>query len=245
VFVMGYNIPDWHDFLTPGYVLFTPLIGFGLLRVWEAVEPRLAVLTDRYGAWTRVARGLVFAGGALLVLLVMMAMGFRDARDAVQVDWDVKARTLIGASEGREALFLMPYTFSAGYYYGYSLAYYAYIDHAEHFTTVPPYDLTGLPLGKEPLYRAWQKVEPMLSPAKLEEAAADGSLSLMYLIDPDEPRFKHLGLLPMCVDGRDLIAGYQVVAVKDGAAVKPLVDEAMWAQISLRVVFQGDTAKCP
>lgn len=232
VFVMGYNIPDWHDFLMPSYVLFTPLIGYGMARVWDAIKQLRLV--------QRIAPAV--AGAALLVIAVMGAFTFTTIRESTRTDWAGNARALIAAADGEDTLLIMPGTFSAAYYYGYAVPYYTHVDGAARFTSVSPFDLPGLPLGNAPLYADWDEVAPMLEPEALRAAADAGSLPRIFVIDASEPRVAHLGLLPICAEG--VIVGYEVIGVRWNTTPFPLIDRGMFDALMPYIVFDGAPAMC-
>jgi hypothetical protein len=249
IFVMGYNIPDWHDFMSPSYMLFTPMLGYGVLRIWQEIIPRpgpmSTTLQARALAMLRRAAGPVLAAAEVLALLVLLLTYYPTLDENSTSDWDENSRVLIAAAEGDRALLLMPYTFSAAYYYSYAVPYYALLDGATNFSTVPPYDLAGLPLGDEPLYVPYPEVADFVQPDTLIQAARGGFIPRYFIVDPSESRFNYMGLLPVCVPGGDVIAGYEVVAVEMRDELFPLVDSGKWAGIEPWVVFPGKTAACP
>jgi hypothetical protein len=249
IFVMGYNIPDWHDFMSPGYVLFTPLLGYGVLRIWQEIIPRAGPMaTTRQAQMLTMLRrvaGPVLIIGEGLALLVLLLTYYPTLDENSTSDWDEKSRALIASTNGDRAMLLMPYTFSAAYYYSYAVPYYALIDGAKNFSTVPPYDLAGLPLGDAPLYVPYPEVADFVQPDTLFQAARSGFMPRYFIADPSEPRFNYMGLMPVCVPASDVIAGYEVVAVEMRGEVFPLVNESKWAQIEPWVVFPGETAVCP
>jgi hypothetical protein len=123
-------------------------------------------------------------------------------------------------------------------------SYYAYLDKKPQFSVVPPPDIE-LPLGSEPLYRTWKSTEDLLTPDALIERRDSGSLPTLIVIDPSEARVAEYGLLPICVPGSDLIAGYEVTAVEVNGEVIPLIDAPRWAAVEPWVVFGGERAQCP
>jgi hypothetical protein len=249
IFVMGYNIPDWHDFMSPSYVLFTPLLGYGLLRIWQEIIPRPGPMSTPRRAkmlsMLRRAAGPALVAAEMLALLLLLLTYYPNLDENTTSDWDEKSRTLIAASEGERAMLLMPYTFSAVYHYSYAVPYYAFIDGARNFSTVPPYDLAGLPLGADPLYVPYPDVAPFVQPDRLLQASRAGLRPRYFILDPTEQRFNYMGLLAICLPGTNVIAGYEVVAVRIWGEVSPLVDAEKWAQIERWVVFQGQIADCP
>jgi hypothetical protein len=249
IFVMGYNIPDWHDFLSPSYVLFTPLLGYGVLRIWQEIIPRPGPMsTPRYArmlAMLRRAAGPVLAIAEGLALLVLLLTYYPNLNENTTSDWDEKSRALIAAAKGERAMLMMPYTFSVAYNYAYAVPYYALIDDVRNFSTVPPYDMSGLPLGAVPLYMPYPDIAPYVQSDSLIHAYLGGFKPRYFIIDSSEQRFNFMGLLPVCVPGQELIAGYEVVAVVADDEVFPLINADQWTQIEPWVVFQGETAVCP
>ena|GEM_PF-668109 len=248
-FVMGYNIPDWHDFLSPSYVIFTPMIGYGMMRVWQVLSAQLAPMASGWQArafpMARQILGPALAGISALALVVLALTYYPNVDGNSKTDWEANAHTLMAYADHDESLLLMPYTFSAAYTYSYAIPYYAFMDKDITFHAVPPYDLKGLPLGAKPTYVPWPEVAPNLTARKLVEASQAGTIPRYFLIDPSESRFKHMGMLPVCATSSDIIAGYEVVAVQHNGEITTLVSADRWNQVKEWVVFQDETAICP
>jgi hypothetical protein len=65
------------------------------------------------------------------------------------------------------------------------------------------------------------------------------------LIDSGDERAADWGLLPICTADGESIAGYEVVAVRQGETISPLVAGSRWNGVRESVVFGGEAANCP
>ncbi len=246
-FIMGYAIPDWHDFMSPSYVLFTPLIAYGALRLWQDIIPRPApMLAENRARLLRFVRSIaapILLVAALGVIALKLAEYYPDINANTQNDWAIKARTLL-AEAGSEIWLVMPHPGSTAFVYSYAIPYYAYLDQTPGFSAVPPPEIDS-PFGREPLYRSWRSVEPWLQSEAIIENAQSSAPRTLLVIDPSEPRVADWGLLPICLPGEDIIAGYEVVAVRRSGEVVPLIAPDRWAEVARWVVFAGAPATCP
>jgi hypothetical protein len=234
VFVISYAIPDWHDFLTPCYVLFAPLIGYGSLRLLEAVFPPVT----QQPMWMRQT-GLALmtlAGVATVGITLLANLPVVDQSDLTQFDTESHA-LLEGASPG--AWLIMPSPNSAAYYYSWAVRYTAFEEQIEEFSAIAPPELDPPP-GPAPAYRSWATVADRLSVQGLTQEPRQ-----VFLVDASDPRAAEYVLLPICVQGTDVIAGYEVVGVIDGEAGIPLVSSERWASIESLVNQAGEAAHCP
>ncbi len=230
LFVIAYAIPDWHDFLTPCYVAFAPLAACGVMRVREAAFPRL-----RGPAWL-IAPAAGAAGAVLLAVTLLVNLPLVDQRD--QTAYEVNGRALL-AQARPGAWLLMPHPNSAAFYYSWAVRYLAFEQGLAGFSAVAPAEVDPPP-GPPPAYLAWTDAAPALTPEAL--AASPRQL---FVLDPGEARVADYGLLPVCAPGAEVIAGYEVVAVRQGEQTVPLVGPERWAQVEPLIVFAGQPAACP
>jgi hypothetical protein len=236
VFVIAYAIPDWHDFLTPCYVLFAPLIAEGAFQVWDWLAKRVGLAAVPRWRTRIVAPGLSVL--AALALLVAMLNGWWLVDQSQRTEFETNGRTLIGEARSG-AWLLMPHPNSAAFYYSWAVRYLAFLEEVPEFSAVTPPEIDPPP-GPEPGYRSWASTAPALGPAALIESPRQ-----VFVLDPSEPRVADYGLLPVCVPGTETIAGYEVVAVRQGETVTPLVDTDRWAEVEPWAVFGGAAAVCP
>jgi hypothetical protein len=235
VFVIGYAIPDWHDFLTPVYVIFAPLMGYGGLVVWRQVEQLLP--DGRSLARRGSAAAVVCAGVVSLAVIGYGNWPLVDQSD--NVAYEVNGRALLEQTQPG-AWLVMPLPDSPAFYYSWAVRYLA-------FAQEPPSDLIAVappqinpPPGPEPYYRAWADAEAQLTTDGLRAGHPQ-----LLVVDSTEVRFGDLGMLPLCtVDGQS-IAGYEIVAVLVDGEPVPIIDGERWAAVREYVVFGGAEAHCP
>jgi len=238
LFVISYNIPDWHDFMTPVYVLFTPLISYGVLRLWQLLEPQADELHLKGRLWA--ARAYPIA----LVLVGTLMLGFSWYVHLPQVDQS-RQGTLISASEALlehaapDALFLMPRPSSPSFIYSWAVRYTAFAtDLAPGLRVVAPPEVDPPP-GPAPYYVRWADAAPFLSPDALLRNRPE-----VYVADWADDRLEGWQLLPICTD-RGHLAGYRVVAVLIEGEPHPIVDDAAW-EAAQPYLFNGKgQARCP
>jgi hypothetical protein len=239
VFVMGYAIPDWHDFLTPVYVIFAPLVAFGALRLWELTAPHVERLFSGNTALLRRVYLGTLAGAALLSMVIIAAVNLPLVDRSGETDYQVNGRILLSHAEPG-AWLLMPHPHSTAFYYSWALRYLAFAeDLAPGLVAIAPQEVDPPP-GPEPYYRAWADAAPNLTPDALVETRPQ-----VFVVDPDDARIAGLGLLPICTPDGQTIAGYEVVAVLSGGEPVPLVEAERWQTVREYVVFGGEEARCP
>lgn len=236
LFVLGYNIPDWHDFLTPVYVIFAALVGYGAQRVWELLRPQASALLKQN---RRVAG---YAYPVVLIALAALALGVSLYAHLPLVDqsddtaYEVRARALLDQAEPGVWV-LMPRSNSPAFYYSWAVRYVALArGQAISVVSAPEVDP---PPGPPPGYIRWADAEGELAPEALIESGRQ-----VFALEWADERLAGLGLLAVCTGG-DEIAGYEVVAVERGGEIAPLVDAARWERISGDVAFDGSAAACP
>jgi hypothetical protein len=238
-FVMGYDIPDWHDFLTPCYVLFAPLLGYGALRLWLLLKRDSRRFTLKGQMWADYAypAALTAVGLALLVLSFFVNIPLVDQSE--DTAYEVNGLALLAQVEPG-AWLLMPHPDSAAFYYSWAVRYLALAARPPVELTVVTPEQVNPPPGPAPYYLAWADAAPQLEPDAL---LANGRQIL--LLDPGDERAAAWGLLPICTPDGESIAGYEVVAVREGGSIQPLMGASRWEAVRESVVFFGEAASCP
>jgi hypothetical protein len=238
-FVMGYDIPDWHDFLTPCYVLFAPLLGYGTLRLWLLLKRDSRRFTLRGQMWAEYTypAALAAVGVGLLALGLFVNIPLVDQSE--DTAYEVNGRALLEQVEPG-AWLLMPNPDSAAFYYSWAVRYLALAARPPVELTVVTPEQVNPPPGPAPYYLAWADAAPQLEPDAL---LASGRQVL--LIDSGDERAADWGLLPICTAEGESIAGYEVVAVRQGETISPLVTGSRWDEVRESVVFGGEAASCP
>jgi hypothetical protein len=234
VFVISYAIPDWHDFLTPCYVLFAPLIGYGVMRLLEAAFPP----ASQQPTWMRTTGSALtaLAGAASVGITLLANLPVVDQSNLTQ--FGIESHALLeGASPG--AWLIMPSPNSAAYYYSWAVRYTAFAEQIGEFSAIAPPELDPPP-GPPPAYRSWASIAERLSTQGLVQEPKQ-----VFLVDASDPRAADYALVPICVQGTDVIAGYEVVGVIDGNAIVPLVTSERWARIQNAAIRAGEAAHCP
>lgn len=225
MFVMGYAIPDWHDFMTPIYVVFSLFLAYGLYAVWEAGKHMVPLSPLVIGGLT----GMLALGLGLQVYANLPDVDQRDAT-ALQTN----SRALVSQVEPGSWL-LIPPAQSPSYYYSWAVRY-ASLEQGLALTMVAPPELDPPP-GPPPHYLAWREAAPALAAEALREADMP-----LYILDPTDLRAEGWWLLPICAPGGTAV-GYELVAVGDapgaGRELNPLVAEERWASIEESVVPAG------
>lgn len=239
IFVMTYAIPDWHDFMTPTYVIFAPLVGYGALRLWEVFQPQAEAL---------LVRGRTLAGNAYplaLNLLALLSVGvslyahYPLVDQSRQRDYEVNGRALLEQAQPGDWV-LMPRPNSSQFYYSWAVRYLSLADERLPYVTMVSTPEVDPPPGPSPAYLSWEEAEPQLTLDALPELEVR-----VFVLERADDRVAGWGLLPVCTPDRDTIAGYELVAVLNSDQPVPLVDAERWARIADAVVWDGMEARCP
>jgi hypothetical protein len=240
VFVLAYAIPDWHDFLTPVYVIATPLIGYGTLRLVEKIHPEIeTLLLKRHPQTMNFAIvGMVMLMGAVLLTSFYAYLPAVDQSE--DTGYMVNSRALLEQAEPG-AWVLMPHPNSPAFYYSWAVRYTSLAENLPLDLSLIAAPEVDPPPGPEPTYIPWSAAEDAL----ILDAMREGDQQV-FVLDWADDRFEGWGLLPVCVPDTDTIAGYEVAAVMEDGHPTPLVDPARWAAIESYVVFDGsEPFVCP
>jgi hypothetical protein len=238
-FVMGYDIPDWHDFLTSCYVLFAPLLGYGVLRLWLLLRHDSRRFTLKGQMWADYAYPAALAAVGLGALVLGFFVNIPLVDQSEDTAYEVNGRALLEQAQPG-AWLLMPHPDSAAFYYSWAVRYLALAAHPTVELTVVTPEQVNPPPGPAPYYLAWADAAPQLEP----EALLAGGKQVL-LVDPGDERAAAWGLLPICTADGESIAGYEVIAVRQGDSISPLVGESRWNDMRGSVVFYGEAANCP
>ncbi len=239
-FVMTYDIPDWHDFMTPIYVISAPMLGYGLLRIWEVASVAIGKITRGGRDWN-----LWQVIPLLVVVAVLLTLGLSFYVNLPQVDqsqesqYETLGRALLqNAKPG--AWLLIPHPNSAAFYYSWALRYLAFAENPElGLVAIMPPEVNPPP-GPEPYYKTWDSVA-----GQLEGTAIRHSTSQLFILDPGDERVESWVLLPICGPDGEMIAGYEVVGVRVDDTTSPIVSSERWEAEKDNVVFDGQEAHCP
>ncbi len=244
VFVITYAIPDWHDFLTPCYVIFAPLMGYGAHRLWELLQPQVKALSIRGQNLAANVYPSMLLGLAALSVGVSLYTYFPVVDQSTHTDFITNAATLLDHAQPG-AWLVMPHPNSPAFYYSWAVEYEMLArDRAAGLSTpslvvisAPEVDL---PPGPAPYYMRWVEGEPLLTPDALK-----GTGQQVFVLDWIDTRVINWGLLPVCTR-EGAITGYEVAAMP-GADSQPvvLIDPARWEQVKAYVTFGGNTFTCP
>lgn len=246
MFVIGYDIPDWFDFLTPCYVLFAPLIGYAGLRIWQITEPVVSSYTLRgymIAEWAYPAALIV---GMVLALSIAYIVHLPYVDQSSQVAFTEGTQTFFAEIEDRESesapYFLMPSALASPFYYSWAFQYGALVNEASLRIIASP-ELAPPP-GPASSYIAWADVsEQFTGEALLDFLDPDVGDSL-FLVDPADARASDWALIPLCVPDSEQAAAYEVVAVRraDGT-LTPVIPADRWESLQA-IVTVGEIADC-
>ncbi|MBN1119983.1 MAG: DUF2723 domain-containing protein [Anaerolineae bacterium] len=239
MFVLAYAIPDWHDFLTPVYVIATPLIGYGTLQLVEKIHPEIETLFKSRPS----TRNLTVVGMVVLMaaaLLTSFYAYFPAVDQSEDTGYMVNSRALLEQAEPG-AWVLMPHPNSPAFYYSWAVRYTSLAENLPPDLSLVAAPEVDPPPGPEPTYIPWSAAEDAL----ILDAMREGDQQV-FVLDWADDRFEDWGLLPVCVPDTDAIAGYEVAAVMEDGHPTPLVDSTRWAAIESTVVFDGsEPFVCP
>lgn len=239
IFVMTYDIPDWHDFLTPPYVIFAPLVAYGAWRLWEALRPQVEAL---------LIQGRMLAGHAYTVVLVGLAVAsvgtsfyahYPLVDQSADTAYAVNGRALLQRAAPGDWV-LMPHPNSPAFYYSWAVRYLSLAEADLPFVSVVSAPEVDPPPGPPPAYLRWEEVAPQLQGAALR--SFDRRL---FVLDPSDDRAAEWGLLAVCTPDGDAIAGYEVVAVLQSDEFTPLVSDERWQPIRDYVAAGDGPFRCP
>lgn len=238
VFVVSYNIPNWHDFMTPVYVCAAPFVGYGALRLWELFQPQVKALLIRGRTLAGHAYSAALVGLGVLSLALNLYAYLPLVDQSEQTGFEIRGRALLDRAEP-EAWLLMPPPHSPAFYYGWAVRYLSLAGSRPGLVTVAPPEVDPPP-GPPPTYRRWDDVAPLLTPASMPDLGHQ-----LLVLDWADDRFTGWGLLAICTPDSPTIAGYEVVAVLNRGRPMPLGDADRWQAIRDYVVFEGGEFRCP
>lgn len=238
IFVMTYAIPDWHDFMTPSYVIFAPLVGYGAWRLWTVFQPQAEAL---------LIRGRTLAGNAYPValnLLALLSVGlslyahYPLVDQSAETGYEASGRALLEQARPGDWV-LMPQPHSGQFYYSWAVQYLSLAGADLPRVTMVSAPEVDPPPGPAPAYLRWADAAP-----QLESTALPALDRRVFVLERADDRVAGWGLLPICTPDDDGIAGYEVVAVLNSDQPVPLVDAARWERIDGAVVWDGMEARC-
>jgi len=240
VFVIGYDIPDWYDFLTPAYVMFAPLIAYGSLRIWEITEPiiRGYIRAGKLWGWvypTSLIVGMLFA----LAVAFFTHLPYVDQSGHTAFNQGTRA-VLLQIEDDDSAFLLMPSALASSFYYSWAFEYQSLVQDIPLQVIASPELIP--PPGPPPAYLPWAEIASQIEGENIAQFLASAGRRV-FLVDAADPRAALWGLLPICTPESSQIAGYEVVALRSGENTRPLVDSSRWSEIENRVVF-GEIGTC-
>lgn len=223
-FVVGYAIPDWHDFMTPIYVAAGPLMGYGAWRVWEIVHPGVSVRL--------VLQYLAALAGTVLVVAALGVSFWTNlplVDQSEQAGLQDRAYGLLAHAEPG-AWLLMPHPQSENFVYSWAVRYVAFAEGRE-LTVVTPEEVP--PPGPPPHYRTWVDVAPSVAGDQILETRPQ-----ILLVELWDDRIHQWGMLPYTIgeEDKEAVAGYEVVAWYGPTGIEPLVSPERWEEIAAYVM---------
>jgi hypothetical protein len=225
VFVMMYDIPDWHDFLTPCYVISAPLIGYGGLMIWEIAEPHVRHLMLQGQTLAANTFAGVLVTLAAVALLISLYTNFPLVDQSDDTAFGANGHALLAQVEPG-AWLLMPRPNSHTFLYSWALRYISYLDNpTTDLVIITPPEIEPPP-GPAPYYDSWADVEPYLESKDTQ----------LIVLDTADDRFAGWGFLPICDQGGRAV-GYEVVAMTEVGQITPRGDQARWEAIQDYVIF--------
>lgn len=218
---LTHNVVDWTDFLTPVYVLYTPLIGVGLAVVWRWARqlgrsrqgrPRLPL----YALWL----GLALAPAAFT--LAVFHNNYPLVNQTGNMIWHWTARDLLNQIEPN-AWLLTPPTDTDGFALVWAVRFVAWSENlAPGLQVIYTPGLT--PPGPAPGYLSWDAAAPQLSQHPV------------YVVELRDPRLTRYALWPITrADGWPV--GYQMVGERTSAGITPWVTPDRWAEIEDQIIL--------
>lgn len=226
-FAVTYDVPDWSDFMTPVYVLMTPLIGVGALDLWELAQ-RTSARWTRLGA--RLLRPLLLAG---LVVVPFVWIGvvygtnrpiltqFQADNGGMNNHW--AARSLLSQMDDN-AWLVMPPPGSNGFNQAWAVRYVSWSEqlHPELQIVYPP--ISEPPPGPAPGYLAWDAVADRLGERPT------------YVLDVTDPRLSGYAFVQVSNEGGWPV-GYQIVAERTEGGLVPWVSAERWQAVQDQLIL--------
>lgn len=246
MFVIGYDIPDWYDFLTPCYVLFAPLMGYAGLRIWEITEPLISTYTLRgyqVAEWAYPASLIVGMSFALFVAFVVH-LPYVD--QSAQSFFPQGTQAFFAEVESREAdevpYLLMPSALASPFYYSWAFQYESLVSNNPLQVIASP-ELVPPP-GPRPAYIPWAEVSEQFSSTTLVDFINPEQGGSLFLVDNADPRAANWVLFPICIPESEQAAVYEVVAIKqEDGGLLPLTSQARWAELQQQIT-DFDALRC-
>lgn len=234
VFVMTYVIPDWHDFMTPVYVLSAIPLSWGLKAVGTQIRPalnRLHFLPARLHPY-------LLAVGVWLLVSYSVIVNYDSVDQSADRDFAIRSQALL-AQVGPDAVILMPRPGSPALYYSWAVRYTAFTDPATYAVPLITPPEIDPPPGPAPYYLRWEDVAEDYSFRSLNENRPE-----VYLLDWADSRAAGWGLVAICSPETGAVAGYRLVSIHEGDLVMPLVDDESWAMLEPLVTYEGGEMGC-
>lgn len=221
-FVVTYDVVDWSDFMTPFYVLYTPMIALGARDGWTWLREKLAGWTT---GWRRLARQVTLILTLILTLTLLVAT-YRNNYPLVDQSentaWHAWARDLLAQMEPG-AWLLTPPTPTDGFAQSWALRFVSWSEDLVpdmQVVYLPGYDPPGPPPG----YLRWEEAVPHLSEHPV------------YVIELNDERLHDYALLPI-LRGDGWPIGYRIVGQRTAGGVTPWVSSERWAEIEGQVLM--------
>lgn len=238
IFVLTYDIPDWHDFMTPSYVLFAPLVGYGAWQLWEAFQPQTESLLIRGRTLAGHAYPVVLIGAVVLSVGLSYYTHYPLSDQSEDTAYGVNGRALLEHADAGDWV-LMPHANSGAFYYSWAVRYLSLAEDGLPDVSMISAPEVDPPPGPPPAYIRWPEAEPQLSGDAIR--ALDHRV---FLLDAADERAAEWVLLPVC-SAEGSIAGYEVVGTLASDDPQPLVDADRWAEVQNYVLTAGGPAVCP
>ncbi len=245
MFVIGYDIPDWYDFLTPCYILFAPLIGYAGLRIWEITEPLISSYTLRGHLIAEWAYPAALIIGMAFALSVAFVVHLPYVDQSGQVYFTQGTQTFFDDIEQRNPeqppYLLMPSALASQFYYSWAFQYEAFVSDVPLQVIASP-ELTPPP-GPPPNYIPWSEVSEAVT-TRLSDFIDPEAGDSLFIVDTADPRAADWVLLPICIPELEQAAAYEVVAITDeDGTLTPVIASERWPGIKA-LVDSGAALNC-
>ena len=220
-FVVTYNVVDWDDFMTPVYVIFTPLIAIGMQTVWRWIQSRVALQRPLLVPAVRIASIVLVA----IWLVIVVQNNYPLADQSHKGEWHAWARELLPQFE-EDAWLLTPPTATDGFVQTWVLRYISWAEDLHPEMTVvylPGGEFE--PPGPPPGYITWA------------EAQAHLAEQPVYVIERDDERLTQYVLHPIRRSYDDWVIGYRIVGERTESGIEPWVSPARWEAIQDDVIL--------
>lgn len=229
-FVVGYNVVDWADFMTPVYTLFVPLIGVGFYEVWAwargSADERLS---QSEVGWQKLLRAVILIGLIVLPIGYFAAVYRNNDQIVGQFQQDNNgminhwaARDLLTRMEP-DAWLLTPPTGTDGFNQTWAVRYVSWAEglRPELQVVYAPGLITP---GPEPGYIHWDDARDRLREQPV------------YVVELNDERLQQYALWPVVRDDGWPV-GWQIVGERSADGLDLWISAEKYAEIEDEVIL--------